>query len=909
MQLIILGTKVASSIKKVIEPNMDNVKIVIFTSLDEFADATELRNIDCDRLIFTEEVINGKSDADKKQQLQALRAFLDGKYMDIITIGILRSPNLLSICSDVFCEDNCINILFENKVKPSMLIALGNGSVSDIQKIFKTNTIVGIKEQEEEDRQERKKELQSDPVFGVSQDFKKASEPKKPVEKSHGIFANPFAKKKKKVEENTEPSIDANAFMSDFSEEGQNSAEQSETIKPAVKRRKPGGFGKKAKKEDVESEQVFNTTDEDDVGEDLGEDLEEFESGNDSSRDDLDDFDDFSDASDIEGSSLMQNEEIDDEEDEDYNNLDNINKKRKKKGIEKYLSDDDDDFGEMNNEDDDFEEASDVVDNFEFDMEKDSIYDSFDDVEDINAQNVEDEKSNEDNEEVKVSVPKKQKSRVMHKPVLTTAPNIDEEESSDDTEDLDIDISLDDEFESLGTESTTSSNSEFDDIDYSDDVSTEDVKVSSFKKKGKSRVEVVKDEDDVDYSDMDFDVNMDELSDLDDTSSNTKHRPIATDTYIEPEDTVEDESLEMESDFEVEERPRKSKGNNSSSKKTTSAIVRRDRGENLRSSKVDNTDVDFDLETMEGYEEATRHAGKESEREIIKNVSREVKVNQRVNVVKNGNNANRGSGNRVISNQNTGNTTNIQAGNGASKYSNIIKGIMHETIVVTGERRSGVTQTALTFAKMLSRSTPTLYVDLDIQRHGSLYYLGIDDLVDCDQAIQNGLGLVKNGKDIRKYVFHSSVTGFDALVSMPGHAIREKDLQESLSQLAFQVKLYNALVIDCPFENLYLLEELMFNADFFFCVDSDICACSNMLFALDNLNAEKNPQKGLSLKTLTMLNAHAKYIVKVTEQSNELITNMNYLEQIYGLYDDSINWSRLACAGTMDNLEYILQNI
>ena len=95
------------------------------------------------------------------------------------------------------------------------------------------------------------------------------------------------------------------------------------------------------------------------------------------------------------------------------------------------------------------------------------------------------------------------------------------------------------------------------------------------------------------------------------------------------------------------------------------------------------------------------------------------------------------------------------------------------------------------------------------------------------------------------------------------------------------------------------------------CVDSDICACSNTLFTLDALQMSKAPAgKGVNDKALTMLYNRSKFLVKVTEPKNDIINNMHYLEQIYGLSDDRFNWARLSYyQGTMENIDVMLQGL
>lgn len=396
------------------------------------------------------------------------------------------------------------------------------------------------------------------------------------------------------------------------------------------------------------------------------------------------------------------------------------------------------------------------------------------------------------------------------------------------------DMDFTDSFDSYSTNDTSVNDSGFNDIDVSNE----------------GNVQNMNNDMDSPSFDMDFD-------DFGDMGTDNTNNGFTADTYMGP-------------------------SNQQSTPQKSQSLVRRDNGENLRTANTQ-MDMDMDFSSVQAYEEARRPV-KVVEKEVVKEVVREVRVPSNVNV---------------------------QQVGGASKYQNILNGNVNQIFVITGDRRSGVTKTSLTIASKFGVKVPTLYVDMDLDRHGSLYYLSVEDLADSETSVQNGLGLIKSGRDIKRYAFRSANYPFDSLVTMPGNSIADDSIREAMSQLIYQSKMYNVVVVDCPLDKIYLMEEMMYTADFVICVDSDICACSNTLFTLDALQMSKAPAgKGVNDKALTMLYNRSKFLVKVTEPKNDIINNMHYLEQIYGLSDDRFNWARLSYyQGTMENIDVMLQGL
>lgn len=239
----------------------------------------------------------------------------------------------------------------------------------------------------------------------------------------------------------------------------------------------------------------------------------------------------------------------------------------------------------------------------------------------------------------------------------------------------------------------------------------------------------------------------------------------------------------------------------------------------------------------------------------------------------------------------------------ANKFDSIVSGNSKGVLLFTGDRRAGATHTAITVAEHFSKHCPTLFIDCDLKRHGSLFYLGIEDVTESGAAVQNGLNLVQTGQNISQYVFRTTRFKFDSLVSMPGTTSSIDNLRTSMSRLIYEVSQYSALIFDCPIEQMAIFSDLLFSMSVFICVDSDLCGCNNILSTLDAFD------DGLDNKAKMLLRGRSHYLVNQTEETNEFATNMAYLESLYALDQEEFNWARIPCAGVMTDVSAICNSL
>lgn len=270
--------------------------------------------------------------------------------------------------------------------------------------------------------------------------------------------------------------------------------------------------------------------------------------------------------------------------------------------------------------------------------------------------------------------------------------------------------------------------------------------------------------------------------------------------------------------------------------------------------------------------------------------------------------------------------TQLSGGVGLSKYDNIIHGKTREILVVTGDRRSGVTTSAISIAQHFAQYVNTLYVDFDKDRRGSLFIFGFDQITCLDESVQRGVELANKGvssgkgRDIGRYTFRPDNCNFDAMVALTTYQYTDADMVATQVLLASQSK-YAVVVIDCPLEHLHNLANVTYLADFFICVENDVRACSNTIIELDSLvplDEESEvtvdePQKAIKRMEsllLTTFAGKAKYLVRQSDPESQFDVNMHKLSSLYALDTaDEINWADFEVAGFTDNIEMALQGM
>lgn len=217
-------------------------------------------------------------------------------------------------------------------------------------------------------------------------------------------------------------------------------------------------------------------------------------------------------------------------------------------------------------------------------------------------------------------------------------------------------------------------------------------------------------------------------------------------------------------------------------------------------------------------------------------------------------------------------------------------------IVVTGDRRSHITTTALKLANHFSETSRVLYVDFDIKNKGLLSYLDLYDLLYSDPVVQQGIKNLRKSINLTKLTYKTRF-GFDSLLSTYDVDVTEEDICKVQSILTIQ-KYYKTLIIDCPIAYIKNLKEILFQSEVLICCDNNDSGRINTLISLSSLNS--SPVASSLYR--------GKYIIS-NGTNSEFTKHMNYLREIFCLDDESVSYdessSTISTSYDWSSLEFI----
>lgn len=236
------------------------------------------------------------------------------------------------------------------------------------------------------------------------------------------------------------------------------------------------------------------------------------------------------------------------------------------------------------------------------------------------------------------------------------------------------------------------------------------------------------------------------------------------------------------------------------------------------------------------------------------------------------------------------------AGVGGNKYLAALQGQSPLFLVVTGDRRSGITTTALTLADFFGKSTSTLYVDFDIDRRGSLIRLGLDAIVDEPEYVQNGISLLTKAKTLPRMVYRGG-NKFCSLINMFGEEISDDKITSVSEILTLQTD-FNVCIIDCPLDKLYLLGDMLTISDIFICMDGDIQSYISTLSQLTDLK--------LPLRTQAVMFRNSKFLLTLSDNIKNFESCRAYVNDVFDAESNEVQWGTLPLLGRVNDLPRIM---
>lgn len=175
---------------------------------------------------------------------------------------------------------------------------------------------------------------------------------------------------------------------------------------------------------------------------------------------------------------------------------------------------------------------------------------------------------------------------------------------------------------------------------------------------------------------------------------------------------------------------------------------------------------------------------------------------------------------------------NINTDKKFSALVNVLSGKNKKIILVTGDRGTGVTSTAIALAKTMSEKVSTLLVDFDVDNHGLLSYINYDEFRNYQGVPMSGIKFCNSDK-----MFNNCIVSYehnlDLLTSDYSCDVTDDELVQAQGVVAGQSDNYNVVIIDCPISKLPLMTDLILLGNTILCVEESKRGFMNMLCTLE----------------------------------------------------------------------------
>lgn len=209
----------------------------------------------------------------------------------------------------------------------------------------------------------------------------------------------------------------------------------------------------------------------------------------------------------------------------------------------------------------------------------------------------------------------------------------------------------------------------------------------------------------------------------------------------------------------------------------------------------------------------------------------------------------------------------------------ITSGINHKILIVTGDRNTGKTVTAITIAKALADKVKTLIVDFDIDCHGLLNYIDYDKFRNFPETVLNGVKLCKNRRIVDNCIM-SYDTNLDILTSDFSCEVTEDEIRLTQDLVAELIEEYGVIIVDCPLDKLPLIQDLIATGNTILCIEEEKRGFMNTLCLLESLDLPIRYKKSITMRGNIFL----------TRCSDKTDTK-KLLKYINGIYEaDNVNW-------------------
>lgn len=222
---------------------------------------------------------------------------------------------------------------------------------------------------------------------------------------------------------------------------------------------------------------------------------------------------------------------------------------------------------------------------------------------------------------------------------------------------------------------------------------------------------------------------------------------------------------------------------------------------------------------------------------------------------------------------------NVNTGNKLVALNGVYQGRLKKVVIVTGDRGTGVTSTALNIAKTLAKKVDVLYFDCDINNHGLLNYIDYANFKNYEQVHMNGVKMCKSTQ-----VFSNCVISWEEnlylLTTDFSCDCSTEDLERAGEVVAENADEFGVVVVDCPVDKLPYIKDLVLTGLGVVCVEGSRRGFMNMLCQF-----ETNTLQTRYKRTLV---SHGIMLVTKCNKHLDLKKLVNYIKAIYE--PDEVNW-------------------
>lgn len=216
---------------------------------------------------------------------------------------------------------------------------------------------------------------------------------------------------------------------------------------------------------------------------------------------------------------------------------------------------------------------------------------------------------------------------------------------------------------------------------------------------------------------------------------------------------------------------------------------------------------------------------------------------------------------------------------------NVKTGLTHRAIVVTGDRSSGVTTTALVIARALvKQGVKVLYVDLDNENHGVLNYIDVKILYDYGDSVIKGTKLLNKSE-----LLYNSVVkyddGIDIITSDFSTDVSSEELVSTVDAITGAIDSYGVVVVDCPIKNLHLVSDMMLLGNTVLCAEGTKRGVMNMLCQCE--------LSTLPVKYKKKMVTYGLMFLEHTPKNTDVKKLLGYFRSVYTPSDNGADWVKM----------------